>query len=47
MSDDVAMFEPVDASADTAIAAVSTGHLPDPEHVARLLRDAYEEYRAK
>jgi len=47
MSDDVAMFEPVDVSADAAIAAVSTGHLPDPEHVARLLRDAYEEYRAK
>jgi len=45
MSDGVAMFEPVDVSADTAIAAVSTGHLPDPEHVARLLRDAYEENR--
>ncbi len=39
------MFEPLDIPETEATAAVSTGHLPDPELVARLVREAYERYR--
>jgi glutaminase len=40
------MFEPTDISEADAAAAVSTGHLPDPERVARLLREAYDRYKS-
>ena len=39
------MFEPLDIPEAEAIAAVSTGRLPDPELVARLVREAYERYQ--
>ena len=38
------MFEPLDIPEAEVLAAVSTGNLPDPEKVARLVREAYERY---
>lgn len=38
------VFEPLDIPETEVLAAVSTGHLPDPETVARLVREAYERY---
>jgi glutaminase len=40
------MFEPLEIPEAEANAVVSTGHLPDPELVARLVREAYDRYRA-
>jgi len=40
------MLEPLDIPEAEAIAAVSTGRLPDPQLVARLVREAYERYAA-
>lgn len=39
------MFVPAGVDEATAADAVSTGHLPDPKLVARLLGEAYERYR--
>lgn len=39
------MFEPVGVDEVTAAKAVSTGHLPDPKLVERLVAEAYERYR--
>lgn len=39
------MFTPVDVSPEEAVTAVSTGNLPAPELVVRLLREAYDRFR--
>lgn len=39
------MFKPVDVPTEEVVAAVSTGHLPEAELVARLLGEAYERYK--
>jgi glutaminase len=39
------MFEPLDIPEAEVTAAVSTGRLPDPELVARLVREAYDRYK--
>jgi glutaminase len=39
------MFEPLEITEAEANAVVSTGHLPDPELVARLVREAYDRYK--
>ena len=40
------MFEPLEIPEVEANAVVSTGHLPDPDLVARLVQKAYDRYRA-
>lgn len=40
------MFEPLDIPEAEAMAAISTGQLPDPELVARLVREAYDRYKS-
>ena len=40
------MFEPLEIPEVEANAVVSTGHLPDPDLVARLVQEAYDRYRA-
>jgi glutaminase len=40
------MFEPLEIPEAEANAVVSTGYLPDPEFVARLVREAYDRYRS-
>ena len=39
------MFEPLEIPEAEANAVVSTGHLPDPELVARLVREAHDRYK--
>lgn len=39
------MLTPLDLDHDEIVAAVSTGHLPEPELVARLVGEAYERFR--
>jgi glutaminase len=39
------MYAPVDVDEATATEAVSTGHLPSPDLVARSVREAYDRYR--
>ena len=40
------MLEPLEIAEAEANAVVSTGHLPDPALVARLVREAYDRYRS-
>ena len=40
------MFEPLDIPEAEANAVVSTGHLPDPDLVARLVREAHDRYKS-
>ncbi len=40
------MFEPLEIPETEVNEVVSTGHLPDPERVARLVREAYDRYKS-